>query len=724
MQKIEKIIKTDLNPKQQQVVTCVNGPVLVLAGAGSGKTRSIIYRTAYLISDMQVSPYNILIVTFTNKAAKELQNRLYQTFGLNTMQMWVGTFHGICRRILQQESSFLPFDENFSIYDTSDQLATLKKVYQKLDIDAKGFPVKKVHSIISRVKNSLITPDTFFDFQPENIYTKNVHEIYTWYQKELLSNNALDFDDLLLYTANLLANNPEVCQKYGNQFKYIMIDEYQDTNMAQFSIVNYLAKQSKNLCVVGDDDQAIYSWRGADIRNILNFENDYKNPFIIRLEQNYRSSQNILELANSLIAKNSNRHPKKLWTSIESNFMPELKVLESETYEAISVIEKIKKHKLDYNETVVLYRTNAQSRVFEREFMSKGIPYRIIGGVNFYQRAEIKDITAYLRILTNPNDNQSFLRIINEPKRGLGKVSVTRLINLAMANSTNLVGALLDCEKHINFGAQAKKSLKAFARMVENWQNMLNSHNAYEIVVKVINDLHLIERLENSHDPQEISKSENIKEFIIAASEFTQQYENEFNTSASLGDFLQNLSLQTDLDSSNDEENCVKLMTIHNAKGLEFDNVFLAGLEDGLLPHMMSIDSETAIEEERRLAYVAITRARKKLWLSYAKFRKSWEGNKATMPSRFLKEINPDFLHIEKNDFYAATAPSASIIKKPKKKIFDENTIHKGSFVKHKNYGNGVVLAIDGKGENALLTISFKSGMLKKIMASYIELVK
>jgi ATP-dependent DNA helicase UvrD/PcrA len=717
-------LSTTLNPEQQKVVTTTEGPVLVLAGAGSGKTRSVIYRTAYLINEKKINPWDILVVTFTNKAARELRERLEHTFSISTHSLWVGTFHSICTRILRYEQNFLPFSSNFSIFDDSDQKSVFKRIYKRLDIDPKKFNYGRVREIISRQKNSLILPKDFVEFNESNYFSDTVLNIYTEYQKFLQKNNALDFDDLLMYTAILLHDNEEIRKKYERKFRYVMIDEYQDTNYAQFKIVNLIAKNHQNLCVVGDDDQAIYSWRGADIRNILSFENDYKNVVKIKLEENYRSPKSILDAANCLIKNNSERYKKELWTSINSDDKPVLVKLENENQEAENVAEQIlelRKKGINLNDCVILYRTNAQSRVFENAFIQRKIKYQIIGGVNFYQRKEIKGVLAYLKLLVNPVDSESMLRIINFPARGIGKVTISKILDLAVRDDLNLYEAI-QVEDNPYLSNAAADRIKKLADMLEDWKKYAEDHSVMKLIKKVIKQLHLIQMYNDSNDPKDIARSENIKEFIAATEEFTEIYETETGEEPKLEEYLQNISLQTDIDNVDEDEESVKLMTMHNAKGLEFDNVFIVGLEDGLIPHSRSIYDSGNVEEERRLFYVGITRAKKQLKLSYCRTRRTYESVQTAFPSRFLSEIDEDLIQQETYNYYEMQAPRYSANKKQKHVIIESEKYFKiGQKISHDKFGKGVILNVEGKGEDAKLTISFTGGKLKKIVGTFIK---
>ena len=714
-----------LNKNQQQVVTTTQGPVLVLAGAGSGKTRSIIFRALYLISVKKVRPWQLLIVTFTNKAAKELKSRLSQYLNYSLGNLWVGTFHSLCLRILDYEINSIPLKKNFTIYDADDQKQVFKKIYKKLDIDDKHFTINRVRSIISQSKNSLIKVDDFFAFNEENYYTEKVHKIYQSYQDYLLKNNAVDFDDLLLYTAFLLDENEDIRKKYAIQFQYIMIDEYQDTNYAQFKIVHSLAKDHENICVVGDDDQAIYSWRGATIKNILHFEDDYSNVKTIKLEQNYRSHQTILELANSLIKKNSERHSKELWSEKKSEEKPNLMVLENENEEAEFVAKKIQelhlKNQISYNQMAVLYRTNAQSRNFEIACAKHKLPYQIIGGVHFYQRKEIKDLLAYLRMLANPADNESILRIINFPRRGIGKKTIQAIVDYATQSNQSITEVLFDSNLFL-WGAVAKR-VQSFYDLYEKWLQISQKTSIISTIESILEETKMLEMYQQSKDPKDINRAENLQELVAAIQEFSENYEKENKKKPNLSDFLQLISLQTDLDSFEDKDDSVKLMTMHNAKGLEFESVFIVGLEDGLLPHSRSQDSERMIEEERRLLYVAITRAKEYLYLTYTRFRRIYNSISHVFPSRFITDLNLDFINQTSAHFYDFQIP---IPKRPQQtqKVFESAKFFNiGQKIIHAKFGEGIILNVEGVGENAKLTISFSSGSLKKIIGSYVKLI-
>jgi DNA helicase-2/ATP-dependent DNA helicase PcrA len=714
-----------LNPEQQKVVTITEGPVLVLAGAGSGKTRCVIFRALYLLKEKKIRPWNLLIVTFTNKAANELKHRLNQIINIPENQLWIGTFHSICTRILRYEIDFIPYQPNFTIYDADDQASVLKKIYKQLDIDSKHFNLNKVRNIISHCKNSLIHLDDFFLYHEENYYTTTVERIYRKYQEVLLQNNALDFDDLLLRTVLLFEKNESVRQKYAEKFEYIMIDEYQDTNYAQFKIIHSLAKERQNICVVGDDDQAIYSWRGATIKNILNFEKDYKKVTTIKLEHNYRSQQAVLDLANSLITNNMERHPKELWSTIPAKSLPTLQVFYNEKEEAqniaLQILDIKNQSDVSFNHIAVLYRTNAQSRSFELAFQQKRIPYQIIGGIHFYQRKEIKDILAYLRLLVNPADNESFLRIINFPTRGIGKVTIDKINEYAVLHELSLLEATHYAAQFLSKSASEKT--RAFLQMYKKWRQISKEEGINELVRAVLEDTKMAMLYESSDDSQDIARTENIGEFVSAVQEFVSDYEAE--NAPDLSDFLQNLSLQTDIDNFKEHEHSVKLMTMHNAKGLEFEYVFIIGLSDDLVPHTLTHENENSIQEERRLLYVAITRAKTGLFLSYSKdhsfFYKKFDPSYEEVffpPSRFIAEFdesNISKVETDKQHFYEERFKPQTKILESKKHYFI------GQKISHDKFGKGIILNVEGSGIDAKLTISFENGTLKKIIGNYVK---
>lgn len=715
-----------LDPKQKEVVTTTEGPVLVCAGAGSGKTRSIIYRTAFLASDLGVPPWKILIVTFTNKAARELRERLQDYFHIDFKSFWVGTFHSICAKILRIEAARadLGFDSSYTIFDVDDSLSLLRKVYKEMGIPKSSFPHKTVYHVISRAKNSLLTPANFFEVYQESKNNRVIHNIYTQYQKRLRDNNALDFDDLLMMTAYLLAERPEIKAKYNDKFDYIMIDEYQDTNYAQFRIVKELSGEKRNICVVGDDDQAIYSWRGATIKNILNFSSDFINTKTIRLEQNYRSSQPILDRANKLIAKNSSRHEKTLWTSRIEGEEPQLLAYDTDEQEAASVVEIAEKfmNSTGKETTVILYRTNAQSRLFERTCMDRNIPYKIHGAVNFFQRKEIKDMVAYLRVLINPADSESLLRILNFPPRGIGKTTVQKLLGHAYGTGVSLFEIMHNAPNLPDIGSGIKNRIISFTSIIADLAEKARYLEVTDLIEEVDSITGITEHYKNCTDYKDIVRMENIAEFFAAAKEYADNYFGETGEKPLLQGFLQNISLWTSLDSDfadeRKQQEMLNFMTLHNAKGLEYDNVFIVGMEEKLLPHQLCIESKQSLEEERRLVYVGMTRAKKRLFLSYSRFRRSFMGYEVQKASRFLNDIFPE-----------KTAKPSNLQKKPAKpgsrtgKLSAE--LHQkysiGQRVKHEKFGEGTILNVDGSETKIKLTVNFDKGKLKKVIASYVQ---
>ncbi len=713
---------SDLNDRQWEVVSDVDHPILVLAGAGSGKTRCIIYRAAYLIKERQIPPWKILIVTFTNKAARELQDRLEKLLSIPVRSLWVGTFHSICLRMLRYESSLLPYHANFSIYADDEQKSILKKIYKAHGFDQQKYPLNRVLGRIGRYKNRLMLPEDVDKAEYEHsAFLSGFMSIYHHYQQALLMNQAMDFDDILLYAARLLRENSEIRSKYQDIFQYIMIDEYQDTNQAQFEIIHQLAQQHQRVCVVGDDDQAIYSFRGATLRNILEFERDYKDVRAIRLEQNYRSTTAILALANQVISHNKNRHSKELWSELGEGIKPILKVYPDANIEAEQIAHSVKQVwnlGAELNDIAILYRTNAQSRLFENALMQKKIPYSIVGSLHFYQRKEIKDLLAYLAILANPADNESLLRIINEPPRGIGHTTVTRLLAFAMKSRISLYQAVMNPAAVPELKSTAQRRVGDFGSKLADWSKAARVQPVTDLVKEIGEDLGLVSLYRKSSDPKDITRAENLIEFVASVNEFAERYHEEYQKAALLVDFLPYIALQTDLDKVSDELQSVRLMTLHNAKGLEFATVYIAGLEDELLPHRMSMDTRAEIEEERRLFYVGITRAKRKLILSLAESRRLYDTYNISKPSMFLNGLSADLL--DSNDF-DLDRPRSSY-RKPKHKERDsQNHFRIGQRVWHKEHKEGVVLSVYGPDRDAVITVSFKSGKLLKIVGSYLD---
>ncbi|MFA6910590.1 MAG: UvrD-helicase domain-containing protein [Candidatus Cloacimonadaceae bacterium] len=711
----------DLNEAQREVVEDVDHPILVLAGAGSGKTRCIIYRAAYLIHERKVAPWKLLIVTFTNKAARELQDRLESLLSIPMHSLWVGTFHSICLRILRYESASLPYNANFSIYADDEQKSVLKKIYKEHGYDLQKYPFNKVLARIGRYKNRLMLPeDIDVSETKHNPFLGGFLHIYQHYQQALLMNQAMDFDDILLYTARLLRNNSAVRHKYQDIFQYVMIDEYQDTNQAQFEIIHQLALEHQRVCVVGDDDQAIYSFRGATLRNILEFERDYHEVRTIRLEQNYRSTTAILDLANKVIKQNKQRHPKELYSDLGAGLKPVLNVYPDANVEAEQIAQNISRQWNDgksLRNIAILYRTNAQSRLFENALMQRKIPYSIVGSLNFYQRKEIKDLLAYLNCLGNPADNESLLRIINEPPRGIGQTTVNRLLGFAAKTRISLFSAIQNQSAITEMNAGAHKRVAEFCTIIEQWRQMSLKLPVVDLVKEIVEELGLVSLYRKSSDPKDIARAENLIEFVASVNEFAERFSRDNDRAAVLEDYLPYVALQTDLDKVSEELDSVRLMTLHNAKGLEFEVVYLAGLEDELLPHRMSMDTIEEIEEERRLFYVGITRAKRELILSLAEARRLYDTYSFTQPSMFLDNLE-DVLDFPGH----IAAPVQSSYRKPKNKIRESQKHFKiGQRVWHKEYKQGVVLSVDGMGTDAVVTVSFKNGKLVKIVGSYLQ---
>ena len=614
-----------LNPQQKEAVLHTEGPLLVLAGAGSGKTRVLTHRIAYLIEEKGVAPYNILAITFTNKAAKEMKERIENIIGPRALDTWTGTFHSCCIRILRREITRIGFDSNFVIYDTGDQETLIKDCLSQLQINDKNFPPKSVLHEIGRAKDEMIYPEEFSTLAGSNFRLRQVAKIYTLYQKKLKSNNAVDFDDIILHTLKIFVDFPEVLDYYQHRFKYILVDEYHHTNTSQHMLVNMLAHMHHNICVVGDDDQSIYGWRGANIRNILDFEKDFDDCRVIKLEQNYRSTGNILDAANHVIKNNTGRKQKKLWTENSTGEKIHVHVANDEREEAwyiANVIKnEIRSNARNYGDFAILYRINAQSRVFEDAFMKNGVPYKIIGGHRFYDRKEIKDVIAYLRVIQNPHDDISLKRIINVPKRGIGKVTVDKAEQLAIQNGVSIYSIIFQANSFPELSRAAAK-LKTFTDTLARFRTMISYTDLVEWIRMVIEESGIIHELEQEDSVEAKTRIENIKEFQSVAVEYVESSEEETPT---LEDFLAHISLVADVDSLEEEPERVVLLTMHSAKGLEFPVVFLAGLEEGLFPNNRCIGEEEEMEEERRLCYVAITRAREQLYFTHASKNVVWK---------------------------------------------------------------------------------------------------
>ena len=624
-----------LNPQQRLAAETLEGPVLILAGAGSGKTRALTCRVANLL-DHGVPAWNILALTFTNKAAKEMKERITAMVGDQAEDAWISTFHSTCARMLRRDIEKLGYTRSFVIYDDDDQKAVLKEILKRLNIDEKFLPTRELSAKISDAKNKLMGPDEWFRESQKDYRCQMIHNVYLEYETRLKANNALDFDDLLVKTLELLADHPPVLESYRKRFRYVMVDEYQDTNYAQYMMIKLLTDESRNLCVVGDDDQSIYGWRGADIRNILDFEKDYPDATVIKLEQNYRSSANILDAANQVIAHNAGRKEKALWTEKGPGEKIHLYAAGDERDEAAWIAGRIRQFNRageNYGNCAVLYRTNAQSRVVEEMLMRTGIPYKVFGGQKFYDRKEVRDVVAYLRVIVNPADDVSLRRIINVPKRAIGDTTVQELMQHAMENGMPLYSALSDLPDGIT--ARARKSVTEFFMLMTMLMAMKEAMPVGEFVPMLVEKTGLMEQYKKEDTDEARSRVENIQEFLGAVEEYCKSTEN-----PTLEDYLENVSLVTDLDQAEDMgSGYVTLMTLHSAKGLEFPNVFMVGLEEGIFPSSRSLMDDERMEEERRLCYVGITRAQHKLFISRANQRMLYNQVNHNAPSRFLDEI-------------------------------------------------------------------------------------
>ena len=730
-----------LNNEQREAVFCTEGPLLMLAGAGSGKTRSLTHRIAYLIEEKGVAPWNILAITFTNKAAQEMSERVDALVGYGSEDIWISTFHATCSRILRRHIDLLGYDRNFTIYDASDQKSLMKEVLKEMKIDTKQFPERSVMSEISSAKNEYKSPLDYRNEYGSNFRNQRIADIYERYQKRLKENNALDFDDLLVKMVDLFQTNPDVLEHYQDRFQYIMVDEYQDTNTVQFLLVSLLAKKYRNLCVVGDDDQSIYKFRGANIYNILNFEKVFPDAQVIRLEQNYRSTQNILNAANGVIANNKGRKEKKLWTENQKGELVHFKQYDTEYDEADGVVSRINflaMRGVQYKDMAILYRTNAQSRIFEEKLKQKNIPYAIVRGISFYDRKEIKDLMSYLKVVDSGMDDLSVKRIINVPKRGIGQTTINRLQEFAILNQMSFLDAVFNADE-IPEVARALAKLHKFADMIEEFREYASEHEISELLEHILDVTQYRAELEAEGTDESISRLEDIEELFNDIAYYEEEEEN-----PNLRDFLAEKDMYTlnaGIDNLEDENNKVLLMTLHNAKGLEFNNVFLGGMEEGVFPGfgaMMSGD-ESEIEEERRLCYVGITRAKERLFLSAAKRRMLRGQTQYNRRSRFIDEIPGQYLDTEqrvseqrvvKNTErpakyqYGAKAGKPYNLSDFKVKPVGELDYQVGDRVKHIKFGVGTVQEITKGGRDFEVAVEFDRVGRKKMFASFAKLKK
>ena len=723
---------TGLNKEQQQAVQHTEGPLLILAGAGSGKTKVLTVRIAHLLAQ-GVNPYEILAITFTNKAAKEMKSRVESLVGDVANRIWLSTFHSFCAKFLRFElDNFLGYNSNFTIYDTSDSQAVIKAALKALNLDDKYYPVGAMIGAISDAKNKLLFASDFRK-QARDFYQQKVADVYEYYERELRKNNALDFDDLLLVAVKLLQSNEAVLDKYSKHFRYVMIDEYQDTNHAQYLLAKLLASHWKNIAVVGDADQSIYAWRGADIQNILDFEKDYPNCTSIKLEQNYRSTKIILDAANAVIENNEGRPKKNLWTDKTEGAKIQHFTAQSEHEEAAFIGDTIAKkhdiHGVPYGDMAILYRTNAQSRVLEEALIKRALPYTMVGGTKFYDRKEIKDVLAYLRVLYNPFDDLSLLRIINVPKRSIGATTVAKLQDYARANGTSLFMTLTQLHLVDTIKGKTKEKLEEFGILIFTLVAEMEDKTVLDILESILDRTGYLAQLEESTDPQDQARAENIGELLSVAKDFQ-----DTNPNGTVEDFLEQVALVNDVDSFEQEESKVTLMTLHAAKGLEFPIVFLGGLEEGLFPHSRTLMNPEEIEEERRLAYVGITRAEKELYISNATTRTVFGRTSSYLPSRFIDEIPEelvDGLRAKRkvpDDIKRHVPQHMSVTSRPVTKPIVRNEVIAdwkiGDTAIHSKWGNGKVINVAGEGAGMKLTIEFPTQGVRVVMAKFAPVKK
>jgi len=717
---------TSLNPQQQKAVMCTEGPLLIMAGAGSGKTRVLVHRVAYLIEEKGVDPSRILAITFTNKAANEMRERIEKMVGPSSQKMWIGTFHATCARILRQDIHHLGFNRNFVIYDDSDQQTLIKQCLKEINLDEKKFPPRGIAATMSNAKNKCWDPEKF-RLMAGNYYEAKVADIYKLYQKKLGENNALDFDDLIMKTVELFGQRPEVLRYYQHKFQYILVDEYQDTNHSQYRFIRMLAEKHENLCVVGDPDQSIYRWRGADIQNILDFEHDYARAQVIKLEQNYRSTQNILDAANAVIQYNPGRKEKNLWTDKGRGAKIVYRVTEDERAEANFVAETAyrlhQQAEASYRDCVILYRTHAQSRALEEAFIKYKIPYRIYGGIKFYDRKEIKDTMAYLKVLSNPEDSVSLARIINEPKRGIGASTWEKMESYAARKGESIYSALGKLPEIDGLSPRAINTVQNFYEMMQELMEKKNNLFLTQLVQEIwqVTGYERVLAMDNS--PEGESRLENLQEFLSVTAEFDRTAEE-----PTLENFLAQVSLATDLDSFREEDEAVTMMTLHTAKGLEFPVVFMVGMEEGVFPHSRAMLEPEEMEEERRLCYVGMTRAKERLYLTRAYHRMLWGNSQYNNESRFLKEIPPELL-MEENGHNIGGRRSDPVQKslfpgRAHRTPADMNLLNLGDKVQHAKFGTGVIVKTDGSGEDMEVSVAFPQNGIKTFILKYAPIRK
>ncbi|OZS38264.1 DNA helicase PcrA [Enterococcus faecium] len=733
-----------MNPRQKEAVLHTDGPLLLMAGAGSGKTRVLTHRIAYLIEEKEVNPWNILAITFTNKAAKEMKERVNAILASGGEDVWVSTFHSMCVRILRRDVDFIGYNRNFTIIDSSEQLTLMKRILKELNIDPKKYDPRSILGTISQAKNSLQTPQDFAKMQG-SYYEEIVAKCYAAYQKELQYNQCMDFDDLIMNTIRLFEEHPDSLTYYQNKFHYIHVDEYQDTNHAQYTLVNLLAGRFRNLCVVGDADQSIYGWRGADMQNILDFEKDYPDAAVILLEQNYRSTKNILSAANQVIENNSNRKPKNLWTENKEGNKITYYRADNERDETRFIVdrmqEEIRSNHRNYGDFAILYRTNAQSRVMEETLLKANIPYKMVGGHKFYDRKEIKDILAYLNVLANPQDSISFERIVNSPKRGIGPGSIEKLRSFASLHEWPLLEAAQNVDL-ANIGGKAGQQLGAFGEMIQEVTQMIPYLTVTELTKEVLDRSGYLEDLKIQNTLEAQARIENLEEFLTVTQEFDKQFEQQNEEDADAPEekltvFLNDLALVSDIDNLEEDASQVTLMTLHAAKGLEFPVVFLIGLEEGVFPLSRALMEESELEEERRLAYVGITRAEEALYLTNAFSRTLYGRTQYNRPSRFVEEIDQELLEIEgmrptpkktpvfaKKTAYSYKEPETAVVPSKSATGGENNSWKPGDKVKHKKWGLGTVVRVSGTSKDLELDVAFPSQGVKRLLAAFAPIEK
>ncbi|MHC6178615.1 DNA helicase PcrA [Clostridium sp. JNZ X4-2] len=735
-------LKNLLNKEQYEAAVTIDGPLLILAGAGSGKTRVLTYRVAHMVKDLNIYPSKILAITFTNKAAGEMKDRIRELVGDEVDSMWISTFHSSCVRILRREIDKLGYNKNFAIYDSYDQKVLIKQCMKELNINDKDITDREIISKISGQKDDLVPPEQFKRENEGNFRINKIADVYLLYQKKLKDNNALDFDDLIYKTVQLFKSHSDVLEFYQRKFKYIMVDEYQDTNRSQYEFVRLLAQGHNNICVVGDDDQCIYAWRGADVRNILDFEQDYPNAKVIKLEQNYRSKGNILKAANDVISNNAHRKRKVLRTESESGDKIKLyraySDIDEGRYAASRIKEMLKENgKRQYKDFAILYRTNAQSRIFEDVFMKSNIPYRIIGGLKFYDRKEIKDIMAYLKFINNPLDDVSLRRIINVPKRSIGNSTVQKIQNFADSMEESLYNVILDVDEVLNLPKRSVNSIKKFVSIINTFIKNRDKIPVSALIKQILDITGYLEELKINKEADSISRVENLKELVSAASEFEAASED-----TTLSAFLEKVTLVSDIDNFDDNANSVVLMTVHSAKGLEFPVVFMVGMENGIFPGMQSLDNAEEMEESRRLCYVGITRAKEQLYMTSAETRRVFGRVVAYEQSNFIDEISRELREydtlkknsinnfsdkvLDKNTFSWTKKVTSDNLSKAVRtpaanSISNENClkpegIKEGIKVKHSKFGVGTIVSISKNGSDIKLTIVFDKMGIKNLM--------